>query len=175
MPNVAVSTGSMLPIYNGFQDTEVSEIYPFRGDILLIKKVPLDTLNVGDVIVFDTLSISDPVVHRIVAKWQNDTNFSGQQQIEISVQGSPLLMAYTVANYYVDTPSQEDQYAPFYQIEIGGIMYGDPLTNVKIDGKAYPSHPDDPTLPGQWWHLIPAGSTFTATLNVQASIVSAEV
>ncbi|MHA1206768.1 MAG: signal peptidase I [Candidatus Hodarchaeales archaeon] len=75
MPNVAVSTGSMLPIYNGFQDTERSDLYPFRGDILLVKSVPVSSLEVGDVIVFDTISISDPVVHRIIAKWQNNSTY----------------------------------------------------------------------------------------------------
>ncbi len=74
MPNVAVSTGSMLPIYNGFQDGETTEMYPFRGDILLVRKVPISSLDVGDVIVFDT-TIPDPVVHRIVAKWQNNSIF----------------------------------------------------------------------------------------------------
>ncbi|MHA1948035.1 MAG: signal peptidase I [Candidatus Hodarchaeales archaeon] len=73
MPNVAVSTGSMLPIYNGFQNTENSDLYPFRGDILLVKKVPVSSLNIGDVIVFDTTSIQDPVVHRIIAKWVNNS------------------------------------------------------------------------------------------------------
>ena len=75
MPNVAVSTGSMLPIYNGFQNTESSDLYPFRGDILLVKKVPVSTLDVGDVIVFDTPTISDPVVHRIITKWQNNSKY----------------------------------------------------------------------------------------------------
>ena len=75
MPNVAVSTGSMLPIYNGFQDSEYSDIYPFRGDILLVKKVPVNSIEVGDVIVFDTISISDPVVHRVIAKWQEGDDF----------------------------------------------------------------------------------------------------
>jgi signal peptidase I len=72
MPNVAVSTGSMLPIYNGFQNTENSDLHPFRGDILLVKKVPVSSLDIGDVIVFDTISIQDPVVHRIITKWENN-------------------------------------------------------------------------------------------------------
>ena len=54
MPNVAVSTGSMLPIYNGFHDNTYAPMYPFRGDILLVKSVPVSDLEVGDVIVFDT-------------------------------------------------------------------------------------------------------------------------
>jgi len=75
MPNVAVSTGSMLPIYNGFQDNTEKPMYPFRGDILLVRSVPVSDLEVGDVIVFDTITIPDPVVHRIIAKWQNNSNY----------------------------------------------------------------------------------------------------
>ncbi|UCG01612.1 MAG: signal peptidase I [Candidatus Heimdallarchaeota archaeon] len=74
-PTVAVTTGSMLPIYNGFQDDEYTDIHPFRGDILLVKKVPIETIEVGDVIVFDTPSVSDPVVHRVAAKWQQNDSF----------------------------------------------------------------------------------------------------
>ncbi|MHA1977926.1 MAG: signal peptidase I [Candidatus Hodarchaeales archaeon] len=77
MPNVAVSTTSMMPIYRGFQDgsEQSGTLYPFRGDILLIRKVPAHSLEVGDVIVFNTPSVSDPVVHRIVASWQNGSNY----------------------------------------------------------------------------------------------------
>ncbi|MHA2055444.1 MAG: signal peptidase I [Candidatus Hodarchaeales archaeon] len=83
MPNVAVSTTSMMPIYRGYQDGGYSgpepygQLYPFRGDILLIRKVPISSLEVGDVIVFNTPSVTDPVVHRIISKWQNEYgNFS---------------------------------------------------------------------------------------------------
>ncbi|PWI46367.1 signal peptidase I [Candidatus Heimdallarchaeota archaeon B3_Heim] len=77
MPNVAVSTTSMMPIYRGFQDGTESDgtLYPFRGDILLVRKVPADTLEVGDVIVFNTPAVSDPVVHRIVARWRNVSDY----------------------------------------------------------------------------------------------------
>lgn len=74
-PIVAVTTGSMLPIYNGFQDNDGTDIYPFRGDILLVKKVPIESIEVGDVIVFNTTKVSDPVVHRVVAKWQHDGEY----------------------------------------------------------------------------------------------------
>jgi len=71
-PIVSVTTGSMLPIYNGFQDYEYSEMYPFRGDILLIRRVPINEIKVGDVIIFDTPYVNDPVVHRVVAKWEEN-------------------------------------------------------------------------------------------------------
>lgn len=64
----------MLPIYNGFQndDNFDNEIYPFRGDILLVKKVPIETIEVGDVIVFNTTNdkSTPPVVHRVIAIWE---------------------------------------------------------------------------------------------------------
>jgi signal peptidase I len=70
----------MLPIYNGFQDVDKQpgdDIYPFRGDILLVKKVPIDSLKVGDVIVFNTSNNKNepPVVHRIVAIWQYEGEY----------------------------------------------------------------------------------------------------
>ncbi len=77
MPNVAVSTTSMMPIYRGYEDS--SSLHPFRGDILLVRKVPVDTLEVGDVIVFNATRMGgppDPVVHRIIARWQDESNNS---------------------------------------------------------------------------------------------------
>lgn len=75
-PTVAVTTGSMIPIYNGFQDNDdgYSPIHPFRGDILLVKKVPIETIEVGDVIIFNSTNptLDEPIVHRVVAKWQNE-------------------------------------------------------------------------------------------------------
>ncbi|MFX0183763.1 MAG: signal peptidase I [Candidatus Hodarchaeota archaeon] len=74
-PTVAVTTGSMLPIYNGFQDDTHSEIHPFRGDILLVRKVPVESIELGDVIVFNTSSVPEPVVHRIIDKWFENNSY----------------------------------------------------------------------------------------------------
>ncbi|MFX0084141.1 MAG: signal peptidase I [Candidatus Hodarchaeota archaeon] len=78
-PHVAVTTGSMIPIYNGFfesYDSPLYPIFPFQGDILLVRNVPIESIDVGDVIIFDTSAVSDPVVHRVVAKWEeNGTHF----------------------------------------------------------------------------------------------------
>ncbi|MFX0152357.1 MAG: signal peptidase I [Candidatus Hodarchaeota archaeon] len=76
-PTVAVTTGSMLPIYNGFQDGTNDPIYPFRGDILLVRKVPVESIEVGDVIVFETTGPPDePVVHRVIDKWLENGNYN---------------------------------------------------------------------------------------------------
>ncbi len=74
-PHVAVTTGSMIPIYNGFfesYDSPMYPIFPFQGDILLVRHVPIESIDVGDVIIFDTSAVSDPVVHRVVAKWEDN-------------------------------------------------------------------------------------------------------
>lgn len=71
-PLVAVTTGSMLPIYNGFQDRDNTEIYVLRGDLFLVKKEIPIYYNLGDVIVFDVLGLDEPVVHRIVYRWNDD-------------------------------------------------------------------------------------------------------
>ncbi|MFW9995959.1 MAG: signal peptidase I [Candidatus Odinarchaeota archaeon] len=76
-PQVAVTTRSMTPTYWGFyngQGEPEQQIGPFtipvywlRGDLLIIQGVPYDSLEVGDVIVFDDPAVDIPVVHRIVA------------------------------------------------------------------------------------------------------------
>ncbi|MFX1285292.1 MAG: signal peptidase I [Promethearchaeota archaeon] len=76
-PTVAVTTGSMLPIYNGFQDNVNTDIYPFRGDILLVKNVPIESIKVGDVIVFNISNDDNepPIVHRVVATRYNGSEY----------------------------------------------------------------------------------------------------
>lgn len=65
-PQVAVTTGSMLPVYNGYQDTGNAPVHPFRGDLLIIKGE--SDYSVGDVIVFDDPRgvTKIPIVHRII-------------------------------------------------------------------------------------------------------------
>ncbi|MHA1214906.1 MAG: signal peptidase I [Candidatus Hodarchaeales archaeon] len=76
-PQVAVTTGSMLPIYNGYQDNDGLPIYPFRGDILLVRNVSPEDIKIGDVIVFQRTNDSSdiPVVHRVIAKWEINGEF----------------------------------------------------------------------------------------------------
>ncbi len=54
----------MIPTYNGYQDYSQSEIYVFRGDLLLVKKS--ENIQIGDTIVFDVEGYSIPIVHRVV-------------------------------------------------------------------------------------------------------------
>jgi len=76
-PQVAVTTRSMTPTYYGFYDQPnrpIQVIGPIsipvhwlRGDLLIIQGVSSESLEIGDVIVFDEPHVEIPVVHRIVA------------------------------------------------------------------------------------------------------------
>jgi hypothetical protein len=98
--------------------------------------------------------------------WTNTVAFAGTQSYSVAVTGSPLLLGSTAADYCV--ANNISHFDAFYTYEIGGVTVADPFTNVAIDGVSRTRGPDNSTLAGQWQWLIPAGSTFTATLNVNA-------
>ena len=108
-------------------------------------------------------------IENTLFSWTNDSAFSGTQVMEISVQGSPLLVTNTWADYAVDVPENQGVFSTFYVYEKDGITYTDPLSNEMIDGIPVDRN-DDPSLPGQWYWTIMPGSTFQATVNVNASI-----
>ena len=75
-PYVAVTTGSMIPIYNGFFELhESDDIIPFQGDILIVRNIPTSSIQVGDVIIFSTAQVADAVVHRVVAIWEENGTY----------------------------------------------------------------------------------------------------
>jgi hypothetical protein len=101
-------------------------------------------------------------IDTVAWSWQANAEFSGSQEISITVTGSPLLLADTFANNPFGNAAN---FLPFYSTEQSGVTFYDPFTNEAIDGVVQ-SGPYDPALPGQWWWVIPAGSTFTATMHV---------
>jgi hypothetical protein len=112
--------------------------------------------------------------------WTNTVDFTGTQSFELTVNSGTLLLTDSYANYgYTDNPNPPtdqypggvDAYQEFFQIDVGGIIYTDPFSGVAIDGVA--QTPDRNGQDGQWYWTIPAGSTFTATLNVQAGVEAA--
>jgi hypothetical protein len=100
--------------------------------------------------------------------WTNTVDFSGTQSYSIAVTGSPLLLAFTGADHYMANNVAE--FCTTYTYSVGGVTIGDPFTNVAIDGVAMQRGPDNNSLSGQWQWLIPAGSTFSATLNIDAGV-----
>ena len=109
-----------------------------------------------------SLPNSEFMIDNVAWTWQDDVEFSGMKSITVSVSGSPLILATTLA----DNPySNVESYDAFYTSEIGNVLYTDPMTNETIDGIAQSNYPS-PDLPGQWWWRIPAGSIFSATMHV---------
>ena len=100
--------------------------------------------------------------------WTNTVAFAGTQSYSIAVTGSPLLLDFTGADHCI--ANNVSEFYNFYTYEISGVTVADPFTDVTINGVAMQRGPDNSTLPGQWQWLIPAGSTLTATLNVNAGI-----
>ena len=94
--------------------------------------------------------------------WQGNAAFSGTQSISVAVNGSPLLFGGTLAN---NPYGNADIFLSFYSVTVDGVDYADPFTNETIDGVPQPG-PYDANLGGQWWWVIPAGSTFAATMHV---------
>lgn len=137
------------------------------------------TAKIGDKIVFsgEVATVNQPLpvlpdlsfqMNNTLFSWTDNTEISGTTTMEITVEGSPVLLANTVANYYFDSPAYENEFTGFYSYVVDGVYYGDPLSNEMIDGIIV-SRAEDPSLTGQWFWTILPGSTFTATVNIEAS------
>ena len=98
--------------------------------------------------------------------WTNTVDFSGTQSLAISVTGADLLLTDSFADHCV--ANAISAFYPFYSYNVGNVGIADPFSNVIIDGEVMQRGPDDEILSGQWYWTIPRGSTFTATLNVNA-------
>lgn len=114
--------------------------------------------------------------------WTAEDTFEGTQALSVTVTGSsPFLMGMTKANkVWGDAPPGYDRndptspqptaaadtvFGPFYNVynAADNTIYSDPLSDVQIDGVNQTSGGN----PGQHFWVIPAGSTFTATVNVR--------
>jgi hypothetical protein len=128
----------------------------------------------GPVVTVDELLpvLPDPtyVIDDIAWTWQEDANFSGTKDLTITVSGSYLVLAQTLANnpYQGAIPSNPE-YTAFWSIEIDGVTYSDPLTDEAIDDipQSGPYRPDER---GQWWWAIPPDSTFTAVIHINPPV-----
>jgi hypothetical protein len=98
--------------------------------------------------------------------WSKPVDFSGSCELEIAVDDATLMITDTTADYTSpqDLSRQSDG---FYIVEIDEVKYGDPFTDVKINGVAQIG-PYDPATPGQWYWRVDPGSVFTATVNINA-------
>ena len=100
--------------------------------------------------------------------WSKPVDLSGSYELEIAVDNAILIITDTKADYV--NPQDLSQSADgFYTIEIDGVMYRDPFTDVKINGVAQVGQ-YNPATPGQWYWRVDPGSVFTATVNINAGI-----
>ena len=136
---------------------KIDGVEVFSGEILTVNQ-PLPSLP-----------SESPDVTNALFSWTKDTSFSGAINLEITVEGSPVLLTDSRANYPIDAPEYADEYNIFYSYKIDETIYFDPFNDEKIDGISV-SRVDDPLLPGQWYWTIMPGSTFSATVNIQSSL-----
>lgn len=68
-PQVAVTTGSMEPVYHGYKSSG-----RWEGDLLIVRHFSASEYKVGDVIVFDAPGQEIPIVHRIIAIYDDPSD-----------------------------------------------------------------------------------------------------
>ena len=141
---------------HAYGDSPVSIVAQIDGNTVFSGTVPTTDSAVPEVepdvqLGLDCFSWTEPTA-----------NFTGTRSLSIAVSGGVFQIGQTLAQANV---ANADQYGFVYSANVGGVIFSDPLTDVMIGGAAQ-TQPDDPTLPGQWGWTIPAGSTLTATLNI---------
>ncbi|HLC56096.1 MAG TPA: signal peptidase I [Candidatus Nanoarchaeia archaeon] len=62
-----------------------------KGDIMVLKGVKIENVKVGDVIVFDGRSSSDPIIHRVIKVYEVDGKKYAQTKGDHNSDSSPLL------------------------------------------------------------------------------------
>lgn len=96
-------------------------------------------------------------VHGEAFSWTGPAgNFLGAQSFSITSTNGPFQLGKTLAQYNAANLSEFGQ---FYTLD--GVS--DPLSNVMIDGVLVAHEVD---IDGQWNYTVPAGSTLSATLNI---------
>lgn len=96
--------------------------------------------------------------------WTNTVDFAGTNAMTITVSGADVLLGATLANYQT---GNADLYSEFYSFTLGSDIISDPMSDVFVDGVGQ-STDRSGGLTGQWYWIIPSGTTFSATVNIQA-------
>jgi len=122
--------------------------------------------------------------------WTNEIEFQGTQSYVITVTGGTMILGLTVANYTgtgeaptpefdVGEPGTAENFGYFYAS--GGLgpdpqdvppQIWDPLSDITINGVSKTQFRTSDNDVGQFFWTLPAGSTFAATLNVNAGWMS---
>ncbi len=107
--------------------------------------------------------------------WTDDVNFAGTKTMEVSVIAGTLLLTESVANYIKivneENPppgvtSGSSVFGKFYRTVVDDVVWVDPMSNVVIGGIPQ-TVARELALPGQYYWLISAETTFTSTITIQ--------
>lgn len=108
--------------------------------------------------------------------WTNEVSFQGTWSYVITVTGGTLIMGDTVANYVSEpsfggSPKTAEGFGYFWLTPYNeNLLMFDPLSNVSINGIAKTVDRSNGPETGQFYWILPAGSSFSATINVRPGI-----
>jgi hypothetical protein len=97
--------------------------------------------------------------------WTNTVDFQGTQTMEITVTGSVLTIATTVANYNSLQNPGADHYGAFFFEVLSGTSFQHPFANVKIDGVSRPIQINELATGQGHWNVRP-GQVFTTDIRI---------
>lgn len=150
---------------------KIDGVEVFNGSISSLDQ-PIPSMPIAD---YETLPVQD------LFSWTDDVDFAGTKSMEITVTGGQLLLTLTLANYVkiidVTNPppgitSGPDVFGQYYRNDIGeNAVSFDPKSNVIINGVAQ-EFTRDANLTGQYYYVIPANGTLTATIAIQPGYAS---
>ncbi len=104
-------------------------------------------------------------IENIAWQWQDSVLFTGHKLLEITVTGATLILAKTEANIPFIEEDRDSTFASFYNTQVDGVFYHDPLSAVTInDVPQAPVH--RPDFIGQRWWRIPPQGVLRAKLNI---------
>jgi hypothetical protein len=153
----------------------------FRQHGIGIGAVPTEiTAKIDGVVVFSGSVLTDDVilppfpndlfnVENVAFSWTGDTQFQGTLDMEITVLSGHLLLANTEANnplINIDFFGRPD----LTIAEGENVPYCYPyVTDITINGQAWPAVSATPWSTGQGWFNLPASSVYSAKIHVIAS------
>jgi len=80
-----------------------------KGDIIILKGKSMKDIEVGDIIVFQTLK-PDPLIHRVVKKWKENSVYLVQTKGDNYATNKKSIKGYDNQGYYIDeTRISEEQ------------------------------------------------------------------
>lgn len=112
----------------------------------------------------------DYTVTNVACTWPVDVAYAGVQSYRISVTSGQILLAQVQCNNPLDE-TDPDSYGRTDAVQVGDekILYPY-ITNIYLNGVAWPPVSPHPEVTGQGWFMLSAGAVWTADLHITASV-----